>query len=218
MLRKTNRGQYLPVPAYSGAGRHRWQTHAAAKPLATVVLQTRRQHATQATEQSRGNACCRKVVHSTLDALMRSSFHQLVTMCLCADATSCRIWRTRMRKTAWFATERSSVAAGARSSPHAMRTAVRDYGADEADKDSRANRRIELGCAGSRDQIDGCHPQRTCITAPARLARLRCDSTPALALAASSAGRNPAGGACRSRHRHRDRHRARPADRSPCRP
>ncbi|SON96695.1 hypothetical protein XFF6990_390005 [Xanthomonas citri pv. fuscans] len=60
MLRKTNSGQYLPVPAYSGAGRRRWLTHAAAKPLATVVLQTRRQHATQATEQSRSNTRCQE--------------------------------------------------------------------------------------------------------------------------------------------------------------
>ncbi len=38
-------------------------------------------------------------VHGVAHALQ---FHQLVTMCLCAGATSCRICRPCMRKTAWL--------------------------------------------------------------------------------------------------------------------
>lgn len=158
----------------------------------------------------------RKVVHSTLDARLRSSFHQLVTMCLCADATSCRIWRTRMRKTAWFATERSCVAARARSSPHAC--ALLAAIGVQIKLTRIAARTGASGWVCRARQIDARDRQRTRITAPVRVTLLHCDSTPGWAPAASSAGRNPAGGACRNRHRHRGRRPARPADRSPCRP
>ncbi len=58
---------------------------------------------------SRSSACCRKRCWFRTGGAHALQFHQLVTMCLCACATSCRIWRQRMRITAWFANEPACV-------------------------------------------------------------------------------------------------------------
>ncbi|MCS3807185.1 hypothetical protein FHY19_000177 [Xanthomonas arboricola] len=83
-------------------GKHRRRETATARCFAMTTTQTQTPGDARDRHRSRHHASSDGgwFVNGGAHALQ---FHQLVTMCLCARAASCRIWRQCMRKTAWLA-------------------------------------------------------------------------------------------------------------------